>query len=105
MKVSMRERKITIGLDDFGKDKIFLQRTINENLSCMDNDEVGIQFEVGAPTNESTWYDIVMIIDMLKREFSENYDVVDVGYDDGDWGWLSFTIVRPNFDKEFMSLM
>ena len=102
MKTSMRERKITVGLDDFGKDRDFLQRTINENLSCMDNDEVGIQFEVGAPTNENTWYDIVMIIDMLKREFSENYDVVDVGYDDETWGWLSFTIKRPIFNREIM---
>ena len=102
MKTSMRERKITVGLDDFGKDRDFLQRTINENLSCMDNDEVGIQFEVGAPTNENTWYDIVMIIDMLKREFSENYDVVDVGYDDEVWVWLSFTIKRPIFNREIM---
>ena len=102
MKTSMRERKITVGLDDFGKDMDFLQRTINENLSCMDNDEVGIQFEVGAPTNENTWYDIVMIIDMLKQEFSENYDVVDVGYDDEVWGWLLFIIKWPIFNREIM---
>lgn len=102
MKTSMRERKITVGLDDFGKDRDFLQHTINENLSCMDNDEVGIQFEVGAPTNENTWHDIVMIIDMLKNEFSANYDVIDVGYDDEVWGWLSFTIKRPIFNKEIM---
>ena len=54
MKTSMRERKITVGLDDFGKDRDFLQRTINENLSCMGIERQKAQAGPGHSTAENS---------------------------------------------------
>ena len=96
MKSHSIERKITIGLDDFGKDKEFLQHTIMNDMECIHSDEVGVNFEVGAPVTSSTWYDIVMTIDMLRSVFADQYDIVDVGFsEDYGWGWLFFSIMRP----------
>ena len=95
MKSHNIERKITIALDDFGKDKDFLQHTIMSDMECIHNDEVGVNFEVGAPITSSTWYDVVMAIDMLRAVFADQYDIVDVGFtEDHGWGWLSFSIMR-----------
>lgn len=97
MKSHNIERKITIALDDFGKDKEFLQHTIMSDMECIHSDEVGVNFEVGAPITSSTWYDVVMAIDMLRFTFADLYDIVDVGFtEDHGWGWLSFSIWRPN---------
>ena len=97
MKSHNIERKITIALDDFGKDKEFLQHTIMSDMECIHSDEVGVNFEVGAPITSSTWYDVVMAIDMLRSTFVDLYDIVDVGFtEDHGWGWLSFSIWRPN---------
>lgn len=97
MKSHNIERKITIALDDFGKDKEFLQHTIMSDMECIHSDEVGVNFEVGAPITSSTWYDVVMAIDMLRAVFADQYDIVDVGFtEDHGWGWLSFSIWRPN---------
>ena len=97
MKSHNIERKITIALDDFGKDKEFLQHTIMSDMECIHSDEVGVNFEVGAPITSSTWYDVVMAIDMLRSVFADQYDIVDVGFtEDHGWGWLSFSIWRPN---------
>lgn len=97
MKSHNIERKITIALDDFGKDKEFLQRTIMSDMECIHSDEVGVNFEVGAPITSSTWYDVVMAIDMLRSVFADQYDIVDVGFtEDHGWGWLSFSIMRPS---------
>lgn len=96
MKSHNIERKITIALDDFGKDKEFLQHTIMNDMECIHSDEVGVNFEVGAPITSSTWYDVVMAIDMLRAVFADKYDIVDVGFsEDHGWGWLSFSIMRP----------
>lgn len=96
MKSHNIERKITIALDDFGKDKEFLQHTIMSDMECIHSDEVGVNFEVGAPITSSTWYDVVMAIDMLRSVFADQYDIVDVGFaEDHGWGWLSFSIMRP----------
>ena len=96
MKSHNIERKITIALDDFGKDKEFLQHTIMSDMECIHSDEVGVNFEVGAPITSSTWYDVVMTIDMLRSTFADLHDVVDVGFtEDHGWGWLSFSIMRP----------
>ena len=96
MKLHNIERKITIALDDFGKDKDFLQQTIVSDMTCVHSDEVGVNFEVGAPITSSTWYDVVMAIDMLRAVFADQYDIVDVGFtEDHGWGWLSFSIMRP----------
>lgn len=96
MKSHICERKVTIALDDFGKDRDFLQRTIMSDMTCIHSDEDGVDFEVGAPITSSTWYDVVMIIDMLRSVFADQYDIVDVGFtEDHDWGWLSFSIMRP----------
>lgn len=96
MKSHNIERKITIALDDFGKDKEFLQHTIMNDMACIHSDEVGVNFEVGAPITSSTWYDVVMAIDMLRSVFAVQYDIVDVGFtEDHGWGWLSFSIMRP----------
>ena len=96
MKSHNIERKITIALDDFGKDKEFLQRTIMSDMEYIHSDEVGVNFEVGAPITSSTWYDVVMAIDMLRAVFADQYDIVDVGFtEDHGWGWLSFSIMRP----------
>ena len=96
MKSHNIERKITIALDDFGKDKGFLQHTIMSDMECIHSDEVGVNFEVGAPITSSTWYDVVMAIDMLRAVFADQYDIVDVGFtEDHGWGWLSFSIMRP----------
>lgn len=100
MKSHNIERKITIALDDFGKDKEFLQHTIMNDMACIHSDEVGVNFEVGAPITSSTWYDVVMAIDMLRSVFADQYDIVDVGFtEDHDWGWLSFSIMRPREDE------
>ena len=97
MKSHNIERKITIALDDFGKDKEFLQHTIMSDMECIHSDEVGVNFEVGAPITSSTWYDVVMAIDMLRSTFADLYDIVDVGFtEDHGWGWLSFSIWRPS---------
>ena len=97
MKSHNIERKITIALDDFGKDKEFLQHTIMSDMACIHSDEVGVNFEVGAPITSSTWYDVVMAIDMLRSVFAVQYDIVDVGFtEDHGWGWLSFSIMRPD---------
>ena len=97
MKSHNIERRITIALDDFGKDKEFLQHTIMNDMECIHSDEVGVNFEVGAPITSSTWYDVVMAIDMLRSVFADQYDIVDVGFtEDHGWGWLSFSIWRPN---------
>ena len=97
MKSHNIERKITIALDDFGKDKEFLQHTIMSDMECIHSDEVGVNFEVGAPITSSTWYDVVMAIDMLRSVFADLYDIVDVGFtEDHGWGWLSFSIWRPS---------
>ena len=96
MKSHNIERKITIALDDFGKDKEFLQHTIMSDMTCIHSDEVGVNFEVGAPITSSTWYDVVMASDMLRAVFADQYDIVDVGFtEDHGWGWLSFSIMRP----------
>lgn len=96
MKSHNIERRITIALDDFGKDKEFLQHTIMNDMECIHSDEVGVNFEVGAPITSSTWYDVVMVIDMLRAVFADQYDIVDVGFtEDHGWGWLSFSIMRP----------
>ena len=96
MKSHNIERKITIALDDFGKDKEFLQHTIMSDMECIHSDEVGVNFEVGASITSSTWYDVVMAIDMLRAVFADQYDIVDVGVtEDHGWGWLSFSIMRP----------
>lgn len=96
MKSHNIERRITIALDDFGKDKEFLQHTIMNDMECIHSDEVGVNFEVGAPITSSTWYDVVMAIDMLRAVFADKYDIVDVGFtEDHGWGWLSFSIMRP----------
>ena len=96
MKSHNIERKITIALDDFGKDKEFLQHTIMSDMECIHSDEVGVNFEVGASITSSTWYDVVMAIDMLRAVFADQYDIVDVGFtEDHGWGWLSFSIMRP----------
>ena len=96
MKSHNIERKITIALDDFGKDKELLQHTIMSDMECIHSDEVGVNFEVGAPITSSTWYDVVMAIDMLRAVFADQYDIVDVGFtEDHGWGWLSFSIMRP----------
>ena len=96
MKSHNIERKITIALDDFGKDRDFLQHTIMSDMACVHSDEVGVNFEVGAPITSSTWYDVVMAIDMLRSVFADQYDIVNVGFtEDYDWGWLSFSIMRP----------
>lgn len=96
MKSHNIERKITIALDDFGKDKEFLQHTIMSDMECIHSDEVGVNFEVGAPITSSTWYDVVMAIDMLRSTFADLHDIVDVGFtEDHGWGWLSFSIMRP----------
>lgn len=96
MKSHNIERRITIALDDFGKDKEFLQHTIMNDMECIHSDEVGVNFEVGAPITSSTWYDVVMAIDMLRSVFAVQYDIVDVGFtEDHGWGWLSFSIMRP----------
>ena len=96
MKSHKVERKITIALDDFRKDKEFLQHTIMSDMECIHSDEVGVNFEVGAPITSSTWYDVVMAIDMLRAVFADQYDIVDVGFtEDHGWGWLSFSIMRP----------
>lgn len=97
MKSHNIERRITIALDDFGKDKEFLQHTIMNDMECIHSDEVGVNFEVGAPITSSTWYDVVMAIDMLRAVFADQYDIVDVGFtEDHGWGWLSFSIWRPS---------
>ena len=97
MKSHNIERRITIALDDFGKDKEFLQHTIMNDMECIHSDEVGVNFEVGAPITSSTWYDVVMAIDMLRSVFADQYDIVDVGFtEDHGWGWLSFSIWRPS---------
>ena len=97
MKSHNIERKITIALDDFGKDKEFLQHTIMNDMECIHSDEVGVNFEVGAPITSSTWYDVVMAIDMLRAVFADQYDIIDVGFtEDHGWGWLSFSIMRPD---------
>lgn len=96
MKSHNIERRITIALDDFGKDKEFLQRTIMSDMEYIHSDEVGVNFEVGAPITSSTWYDVVMAIDMVRSTFADLYDIVDVGFvEDYGWGWLSFSIRRP----------
>lgn len=96
MKSHNIERRITIALDDFGKDKEFLQHTIMNDMECIHSDEVGVNFEVGAPITSTTWYDVVMAIDMLRAVFADQYDIVDVGFtEDHGWGWLSFSIMRP----------
>ena len=96
MKSHNIERKIIIALDDFGKDRDFLQRTIMSDMEYIHSDEVGVNFEVGAPITSSTWYDVVMAIDMLRAVFADQYDIVDVGFtEDHGWGWLSFSIMRP----------
>ena len=96
MKSHNIERKITIALDDFGKDKEFLQHTIMSDMECIHSDEVGVNFEVGAPITSSTWYDVVMAIDMLRAVFADQYDIVDVAFtEDHGWGWLFFSIMRP----------
>ena len=96
MKSHNIERKITIALDDFGKAKEFLQHTIMSDMDCIHSDEVGVNFEVGAPITSSTWYDVVMAIDMLRSTFADLHDIVDVGFtEDHGWGWLSFSIMRP----------
>ena len=96
MKSHNIERKITIALDDFGKDKEFLQHTIMSDMECIHSDEVGVNFDVAAPIASSTWYDVVMAIDMLRSVFAVQYDIVDVGFtEDHGWGWLSFSIMRP----------
>ena len=101
MKSHNIERKIIIALDDFGKDKEFLQHTIMSDMACIHSDEVGVNFEVGAPITSSTWYDVVMAIDMLRSVFAVQYDIVDVGFtEDHDWGWLSFSIMRPREDED-----
>ena len=97
MKSHNIERRITIALDDFGKDKEFLQRTIMSDMACIHSDEVGVNFDVGATITSTTWYDVVMAIDMLRSVFADQYDIVDVGFtEDHGWGWLSFSIWRPN---------
>ena len=97
MKSHNIERKITIALDDFGEDRESLQRTIMNDMACIHSDEVGVNFEVGAPITSSTWYDVVMAIDMLRSTFADLYDIVDVGFtEDHGWGWLSFSIWRPS---------
>lgn len=97
MKSHNIERRIAIALDDFGKDKEFLQHTIMSDMECIHSDEVGVNFEVGAPITSSTWYDVVMAIDMLRSVFADQYDIVDVGFtEDHGWGWLSFSIWRPS---------
>ena len=94
MKSHNIERRITIALDDFGKDKEFLQRTDSSRPPV---DLLFVNFEVGAPITSSTWYDVVMAIDMLRAVFADQYDIVDVGFtEDHGWGWLSFSIWRPN---------
>lgn len=100
MKSHNIERRITIALDDFGKDKEFLQHTIISDMECVHSDEVGVNFEVGAPITSSTWYDVVMAIDMLRSVFADQYDIIDVGFtEDHGWGWLSFSIMRPGGDE------
>lgn len=97
MKSHNIERRITIALDDFGKDKEFLQHTIMSDMECIHSDEVGVNFDVGAPITSTTWYDVVMAIDMLRAVFADQYDIVDVGFtEDHGWGWLSFSIWRPS---------
>ena len=101
MKLHNIERKITIALDDFGKDKDFLQQTIVSDMTCIHSDEVGVNFEVVAPITSSTWYDVVMAIDMVRSTFADLYDIVDVGFaEDYGWGWLSFSIRRPREDND-----
>lgn len=96
MKSHNIERRITIALHDFGEDRDSLQRTIMSDMACIHSDEVGVNFEVGAPITSSTWYDVVMAIDMLRSVFAYQYDIVDVGFtEDYGWGWLSFSIMRP----------
>ena len=96
MKSHNIERRITIALHDFGEDREYLQRTIMNDMECIHSDEVGVNFEVGAPITSSTWYDVVMAIDMLRSVFAAQYDIVDVGFtEDYGWGWLSFSIMRP----------
>ena len=96
MKSHNIERKITIALNDFGEDRDSLQRTIMSDMACIHSDEVGVNFEVGAPITFSTWYDVVMAIDMLRSTFADLHDIVDVGFtEDHGWGWLSFSIMRP----------
>ena len=96
MKSHNIERRITIALHDFGEDREYLQRTIMNDMECIHSDEVGVNFEVGAPITSSTWYDVVMAIDMLRSVFAAQYDIVDVGFtEDHGWGWLSFSIMRP----------
>ena len=66
------------------------------DMECIHSDEVGVNFEVGAPITSSTWYDVVMAIDMLRSTFADLHDIVDVGFtEDHGWGWLSFSIMRP----------
>ena len=97
MKSHNIERRITIALDDFGKDKEFLQHTIMSDMECIHSDEVCVNFEVGAPITSSTWYDVVMAINMKRAVFADRYDIVDVGFtEDHGWGWLSFSIWRPS---------
>ena len=96
MKSHNIERKITIALDDFGEDREFLQRIIMNDMACIHSDEVGLNFDVGAPITSTIWYDVVMAIDMLRSVFAVQYDIVDVGFtEDHGWGWLSFSIMRP----------
>ena len=100
MKSHNIERKITIALHDFGEDRESLQRTIMSDMACIHSDEVGVNFDVGAPITSSTWDDVVMAIDMLRSVFADQYDIVDVGFtEDHDWGWLSFSIMRPREDE------
>ena len=101
MKSHNIERRIIIALDDFGKDRDFLQHTIMSDMACIHSDEVGVNFEVGAPITSSTWYDVVMAIDMLRGGVADQYGIVDVGFtEDHDWGWLSFSIMRPREDED-----
>ena len=100
MKSHNIERKITIALHDFGEDRDSLQHTIMTDMACIHSDEVGVNFDVGAPITSSTWYDVVMAIDMLRSVFADQYDIVDVGFtEDYGWGWLSFSIMRPREDE------
>ena len=100
MKSHNIERKIIIVLDDFGKDRDFLQRTIMSDMACIHSDEVGVNFEVGAPITSSTWYDVVMAFNMLRSVFADQDDIVDVGFtEDHAGGWLSFSIMRPREDE------
>lgn len=100
MKSHNIERRITIALHDFGEDRECLQRTIMNDMACIHSDEVGVNFEVGAPITSTTWYDVVMAIDMLRSVFAVQYDIVDVGFtEDYGWGWLSFSIMRPREDE------